>query len=218
MKPQIRACLLDLDDTLIDDTWAMQCAARSLAANFEVPGCETSEQVVDRWAVLTQLNWRRFRNGELSLLEQRRERVRGLLQRQLNDPQADEVFASYMAQYQRNWRLVSGATEFLGRTESMPRVIVSNGERSQVHRKLLALGIQGHFVAVVTPEDAKVPKPNPGIFLQALEILGLKPHHCLMIGDDFEADIEPAQRLGMSTFHVIRGTAGRELVDAVPVA
>jgi putative hydrolase of the HAD superfamily len=139
------------------------------------------------------------------------------LQRQLNDPQADEVFAGYMVQYQLNWRLVPGATEFLERTESMPRVIVSNGERSQVHRKLVALGIQGHFVAVVTPEDAKVPKPDPRIFLQAVEFLGLKPHHCLMIGDDFEADIEPAQRLGMSTFHVIRGTAGRELIDGVPL-
>jgi putative hydrolase of the HAD superfamily len=209
--------LIDLDDTLIDDTWAMQCAARSLALNFEVPGCDTSEQVVDRWSVLTQLNWRRFRNGELSLLEQRRERVRGLLQRPLTDSQADEVFAGYMVQYQLNWRLVPGATEFLSRTQSLPRVIVSNGERSQVHRKLLVLGIQDHFVAVVTPEDAQVPKPNPKIFLQALEFLGIKPQDCLMIGDDFEADIQPAQSLGMSTFHVLRGTVGREIIDAVPL-
>jgi putative hydrolase of the HAD superfamily len=208
--------LIDLDDTLIDDAWAMRSAARSFAVNFEIPGCDTSEQVVDRWVALTQLNWRRFRNGELSLLEQRRERVRGLLQRQLNDPAADDVFASYMAQYQLNWRLVSGATEFLRRTESLPRVIVSNGERGQVHRKLSALGIQDHFVAVVTPEDAKVPKPNAKIFLQAVSLLGMKPHDCLMIGDDFEADIQPAQSLGMSTFHVIRGTAGREIIDAVP--
>lgn len=212
----VHGCLIDLDDTLIDDTWSMEVAAKWLAVKFAIPGCDTSEQVVARWTVLTQLNWRRFRNGELSLREQRRERVRGLLQRELNDGEADEVFAGYASEYQRNWRLVPGATEFLRRTATLPRVIVSNGERSQVHRKLTALGIRHHFVAIVTPEDAEVPKPNAKIFLHAAELLGLRPHQCLMIGDDYEADIRPAESLGMSTFHVVRGTEGREILDAAP--
>jgi HAD superfamily hydrolase (TIGR01509 family) len=52
------------------------------------------------------------------------------------------------------------------------------------------------------------------MFLQAAGQLGVAPTNCLMIGDDFEADIAPAQALGMATFHVARGTAGRGLLDA----
>lgn len=211
----IRAILLDLDDTLLDDTHAMNTAVLTLAGQHAVPACTTANEVQQRWAELTQMHWRAYRSGALSLDGQRRERVRGLLQRPLPDDEADAVFAVYLAAYRAHWRVLPGVPEFLQRTRHLPRAVVSNGERGQAHRKLEALGLQPHFAAVLTPEDAGAPKPDPRMFLQAAARLGVLPGECLMIGDDLEADIVPAQALGMATFHVARGVTGRGLLDAL---
>jgi putative hydrolase of the HAD superfamily len=215
LDPQYRAILLDLDDTLLDDTHAMQTAVLALATVHEVPGDAMPDEIVRRWTELTQTHWRAYRCGELSLQGQRRERVRGLLGQPLPDAQADAVFDIYLAAYREHWRLLPGVQDFLHLTQALPRAVVSNGERGQAHRKLDALGLRGHFAAVLTPEDAGAPKPDPRMFLQAAALLGVAPGECLMIGDDFEADIAPAQALGMATFHVARGVAGRGLLDAV---
>jgi putative hydrolase of the HAD superfamily len=211
----IRAILLDLDDTLLDDTHAMNTAVLALAAAHPVPACTTATEVQQRWAELTQTHWQAYRRGGLSLDGQRRERVRGLLQRPLPDDEADAVFAVYLAAYRAHWRVLPGVPEFLHRTRHLPRAVVSNGERGQAHRKLDALGLQPHFAAVLTPEDSGAPKPDPRMFLQAAARLGVAPGQCLMVGDDLEADIAPAQALGMATFHVARGVPGRSLLDAL---
>jgi len=210
----IRGLLVDLDDTLIDDTWAMQAAARLLVTSFEVSGYRTPEQAAARWSELTQISWRRFRTGEISFQDQRRERVRAFLCRPLSDRDADEVFAAYLIEYEANWRLMSGAAAFIERTSSFPRAIVSNGERTQVERKLAVLGLRDAFQVVVTPDAGRAPKPHPDIFIQAAASIGLEPDQCLMVGDDLEADILPARQLGMKAFHVVRDVAGKGIADA----
>ena len=209
----IRGLLVDLDDTLIDDTWAMQAAARMLARSFEVPGCRTPEQAAVRWSELTRISWRRFSTGEVSFEEQRRERVRAFLCRPLSDRDADELFAHYLIEYEANWRLMPGADAFIERTSRLPRAIVSNGERRQVERKLSVLGLRDAFEVVVTPEAARAPKPHPDIFRAAISLIGLEASQCLMIGDDLDADILPARQLGMEAFHIVRGVAGKGIAD-----
>lgn len=209
----IRALLLDLDDTLLDDTHAMQAAVLALAAAHPVPGRPHELEVQRRWAELTQTHWRAYRHGALSLDGQRRARVRGLLQHPMDDAEADAVFAVYLTAYRAHWRPMPGLAEFLQRTAHLPRAVVSNGERGQAHRKLDALGLRPHFAAVLTPEDVGAPKPDPRMFMQAAALLGAEPARCLMVGDDAEADIAPAQALGMATFQVQRGVAGRGLLD-----
>ena len=207
--------LIDLDDTLIDDTFAMRQAARSFGELHEDLAALATDRLADRWGELTETHWRRFRDGKTTLQGQRRARVRGLLSRDVPDPEADALFARYLERYETHWRLVEGADEFLARTAGVPKVIVSNGERGQALRKVERLGMGRHFVAVLTPEDTGKPKPDPSIFLAALALLGLEPADCLMIGDNLEADIVPARSLGMAAFHVSMHEPGRRLVDSL---
>lgn len=213
-----RGILIDLDDTLIDDTFAMRQAARSFGEMHEDLAAHSPEDLADRWAGLTEHHWRRFRDGETTLQGQRRARIRGLLSRDVPDPEADEFFSRYLARYETHWRLVEDAEAFLSRTAGVPKVIVSNGERGQALRKVERLGLAPHFVAVLTPEVAGKPKPDPALFLAALALLGLEPADCLMIGDNHEADIAPARSLGIPAFHVSMHEPGRRLVDALGAA
>ena len=211
----VRGILIDLDDTLIDDTFAMRQAARSFRDLHADLATIAAEDLADRWTALTEANWRRFRDGETTLQGQRRARIRGLLSRDVADSEADALFARYLERYETHWRPARGADEFLARTAGVPKVIVSNGERGQALRKIERLGMARHFVALVTPEDAGKPKPDPSIFLAAVALLGLEPADCLMIGDNHDADIVPAQSLGMAAFHVSMHEPGRGLLDAL---
>ena len=73
-------------------------------------------------------------------------------------------------------------------------------------------GLLADIPALVTPEDAGAWKPDPAMFLHALDALGVAPSEAMMIGDDYEKDIVPAEKLGLQVFWIRRGENG--LVDA----
>ena len=50
-------------------------------------------------------------------------------------------------------------------------------------------------------------KPDPRIFLWALERAGCRPQDAVMIGDRIDNDIVPAKALGMRTVHLLTGPA-----------
>lgn len=213
----IRGILIDLDDTLADDRFSTEQAVLALWQTHATKPTTDAGELKARWLTITDKHWRRFRAGETSLQGQRRDRLSELFGQAFTDTQADQLFDEYLAHYERSWRLVAGATEFLAATSALPKVIVTNSEVRQATRKVGLLSIERHFRAIVTPEVAGVPKPKPEIFRHALDLLGLPASDCMMIGDSHEYDIQPAQALGMATFHV--GTApGRGLQEALRAA
>lgn len=75
--------------------------------------------------------------------------------------------------------------------------ILSNGFTELQARKMQSAGIAHYFDGVVLSEDIGVNKPNPAIFKHALCVAGVNATEALMIGDNFEVDIEGAQRVGI---------------------
>ncbi|WP_084545023.1 HAD family hydrolase [Derxia gummosa] len=196
----IRGILIDLDDTLADDRLATEKAIAALWQS-RAPERDASNLSL-RWLSITDKHWRRFRSGETTLQGQRRNRLAELFDQKFTEAQADQLFDEYLYHYERSWTLVAGATEFLAATARLPKVIVTNSEAKQAARKVALLSIGSHFIGLVTPEVAGAPKPNPQIFRYALQVLGLPASDCMMIGDSHEHDIQPAQALGLATFHV----------------
>ena len=65
------------------------------------------------------------------------------------------------------------------------------------------LGLEKYF-EIFTPRETKFLKPDPRAFLAVLEKLKVKPEETLMVGDEVERDLIPAQKLGMKTVLVDR--------------
>ncbi len=116
--------------------------------------------------------------------------------------------AALMAAY--NWRGVPGCRVF----PDVPRTlallgevklklgIVTNASQPMVMRdaELAAHGLLHHFPACrLAAADAGVIKPHPRIFEQALKKLNASPRETVFIGDNWHADVEGAQGLGMRT-------------------
>jgi len=215
----MHALLLDLDDTLLDDRSASANGfVAFLSAHRHKCAFSDDAEALQAWRDAANRHWLRYEQGEISFQEQRRCRVRDFLGEPLSDAAADASFRVYQEAYEASWRLLPDVSEFLSRTRSIPKVIITNGDRETQLRKIDATGLRPHVRGVVTPGDCGHWKPSITIFRAALELLSVRPEDCLMIGDDVRRDIEPAAALGMRSFHVQPGVPGRGLLDAIASA
>jgi len=74
--------------------------------------------------------------------------------------------------------------------------IITNGFKEVQHGKLNKSNIDHYFDTVTNSEMVGVKKPNPKIFNHALDKARAKVENSIMIGDNYEADIQGALNLG----------------------
>ena len=96
------------------------------------------------------------------------------------------------------WRLRDGAKTMLStlRGRGLTLGVVSNFDH-RLPKLLQALEISSFFDSVTIPAAHGVAKPDPKLFLAALDGLGTDPAHALYVGDDPQLDLASARALGM---------------------
>ncbi|HET8650582.1 MAG TPA: HAD-IA family hydrolase, partial [Gemmatimonadales bacterium] len=96
--------------------------------------------------------------------------------------------------------------------------VVSNSD-GRVAGALAAAGLIDCFDAVIDSALAGVEKPDPRIFLTALEALGVAPAEALYLGDLPDVDIAGARSAGLAAVMIVRrgaeAPAGVPLVNSV---
>jgi HAD superfamily hydrolase (TIGR01509 family) len=80
--------------------------------------------------------------------------------------------------------------------EGKPVAVASGGMRWIVDKTLAAIGLEGFFPIIVTPEDVKRGKPFPDLFLLAAERMGTKPERTLVF-EDAKPGFDAAEAAGM---------------------
>lgn len=103
-------------------------------------------------------------------------------------------------------RLPAVSTQVLRTLRTRFRVgILTNGDPAVQRRKVAALGLASEVDAVTYACDAgRTGKPEPAAFLEVMTRLQRTPASTVFVGDDPEADIAGAARLGMRTIFVER--------------
>lgn len=74
--------------------------------------------------------------------------------------------------------------------------LVTSGSKERVLRDLGARNLQGFFEAIITGDDVRKPKPDPGGLLQALRALGVAPAEAVYVGDSV-LDLEMSAAAGV---------------------
>ncbi len=77
--------------------------------------------------------------------------------------------------------------------------LVSDAPRMSVWTRLVSLGLDAFFDAVVSTDDTGKKKPDPAPFLRVLQKLDVKPEEAVMVGDWAERDMVGAKAIGMKT-------------------
>jgi len=102
----------------------------------------------------------------------------------------------------RRMQVFPPSLRLLERLKGYPLGIVSNGQRVFSELEIRQMGLSGYFRFVLFSSDFGYKKPDARIFLAGAGRMGLRPDEILYIGDSFENDIDPSQKLGMKAMHI----------------
>jgi HAD superfamily hydrolase (TIGR01509 family) len=194
------AVLFDWSNTLVRFTWDDALLEEGHRAGLEALG---REDEADAFTA-------RFRAQALPRITPADDY--GEILRSLLGPLTDDEVARFVDAEHEAWRpahaLLGTAHALLDalRERGFKTALVANAwpEPGRVLRRDVAkLGLADRLDAVVFSTDLGVRKPDPRIFLHALETLGVDPVDALFVGDRLVEDVQGAAEVGMTTVQAL---------------
>ena len=193
-------------------------------------GVTDKEEFFQRYEVINQGLWKQYERGEILKEELRCNRFEFTLKQILDTsttnslpahsftPEQLHIFAldfgeKYLEFMAMETSLIPGAEKVLAyiKANGGKIAIISNGFKGVQYRKMDTTCIHKYVDAVIISEEVGVMKPSPIIFRKALEAICGKEYYekapsaardeAIMIGDDFDNDIEGAQIFGIDQFY-----------------
>jgi putative hydrolase of the HAD superfamily len=200
-----RALLLDLDDTILDDSgpidecWREACAAHaSEFAGIAPPA------VLDAIRTTSQWFWsdpERHRAGRLELHAARREVVRlALAELGIADAGlAARIGDAYSQGRDLRMELLPDAIDTIRwfRASGSRLALLTNGAETTQRRKISRFGLEGLFDTILVEGEMGFGKPDERVYKLALERLDVRPADTWMVGDNLEWDVASPQTLGI---------------------
>ncbi len=211
----VRGVLFDIDDTLVDHAGASRAA---IVGQLRDVGLPHGASDADRWRTLDERHFPRFLAGELGFQEQRRARVRDMVDDpDLDDGAADAWFAAYNARFESSWACFDDVLAALAglADRGLPVGIVTNLDSRRQRHKLERVGLGGRFDVLVGLDTLGVGKPDAAVFRHACELLGTEPAETAFVGDRLEHDALGARDAGLLAVWLDRNGAGHDVPEGV---
>lgn len=218
-----RYFIFDLDRTLWDfDLNAKNAIFKlldkyNLLSRYNIP---SKEDFFEQYEIINKRLWDLYESYKITKDYLRLKRFSDTLRLYTADNKVDAIGEAISNEYLDNMvmeqKLIPGTEEVLSWIKEHQGLIaiVTNGFREVQYRKLSNSGIMHYMDAIIISEEIGVHKPSPIIFKRTLESLCKKKgneftklnekrmkHNAIMIGDDFEKDIEGAQIYGIDQFY-----------------
>jgi HAD superfamily hydrolase (TIGR01549 family) len=197
----VKAILFDIDDTLYDRNLAqiktVELIVQSLPSLFNhLKMARITEAFLESDRITTN----DFNAGAPStnLRDSRSKLFLRLLG--ISESHAERITEMYVHQYPRCNTPVAGAVQLVKKLSKKYQIgAVSNGLPDVQYTKLETLGLKNMLSCIVLSEEIGIRKPDAGIFLHAVRLLGRQPAECLFVGDSYTSDIIGAKKVGMRT-------------------
>ncbi|MGE0566478.1 MAG: YjjG family noncanonical pyrimidine nucleotidase [Bacteroidia bacterium] len=114
-----------------------------------------------------------------------------------NEEKAISFSDGYIATSPHGTKLKKGAVELLNKASEKYKLhIITNGFKEVQYLKLTNCGIRNYFDNVLVSEEVGFNKPDKRLFLKAQELCNTESTNCLMIGDNYDTDIQGAKKAG----------------------
>lgn len=194
----IEALILDLDDTLYDEstyvTSGLQAVARHMAGQYEINEDEL------------------FALMRADIAKNGRGTAFNAALRSIGVDDSEHVVSEALAVYrehQPSIELYDDAKNLLqGLRSTMPSLrlgLLTDGSPVMQRQKVNALHLDQTFDFICYCWEHSAPKPSVKGFERLLSELNVLPGQCVMVGDRVDHDLTPAKSLGMYTVRITRG-------------
>lgn len=196
-----KAVFIDLDDTLWDFHANARLSLQEMYTQRKLnEHFESFDEFFDIYAKRNIELWESYGKGEITKDYLMLERFRYPLSRMgVDDLElAREIGHQYLDILPTQKTLMPHALEVLDYLKvRYSLTIISNGFTEVQYKKLKSSGLSPYFKHVVLSEKAGALKPDPRIFVHALQLNRVEAADAIMIGDSYEADIRGAQAAGI---------------------
>jgi len=195
----IKHIFFDLDHTL----WDFETnSARAFDFIFNDNKVEVDLNSFLRvYTPINQKYWKLYREEKVSKPALRYKRLKetfDLLNYNISDDLINYLAIVYIDNLPNYNMLFEGTIEVLNYLSPKYEMhIITNGFEEIQTKKLKNSGIKQYFDKIITSESVGVKKPNPKIFDYALQSANAKAEHSIMIGDNYEADVQGALNMRM---------------------
>ena len=192
-----KGIFFDADDTLFDYPRAERAALRACRREFRLP--IAPEIMIESYRRHNLDMWRAFERGETDQATLRVERFRRLAAEfDIPDLPLDRISAFYLESLSGQPQLMPGALATVrALADKFPLALITNGIASVQRRRFAASPITPYFQAVVISEEVGFAKPDPRIFMPALQKIGVEAGDVLYVGDSVTSDMAAARNAGM---------------------
>lgn len=206
----IRWVAFDLDDTIFNGTLLVEKARRAAVSMMVQNGLPVDLEYAIK--ILDEIIIEFGTNSENHLDY--------LLMRLQNDPKVrlphdlnfNKLVAAGVIGYHREkvkhfklFRDVNSTLQELHQ-RGIKTAIITDGMPKKQYEKILRLQLEGKMDKIIISDEVAIRKPNPQLFSQFLDVIKCQPQEVIYIGDRLERDIEPAQKAGLRTALIHRGT------------
>jgi putative hydrolase of the HAD superfamily len=153
------------------------------------------------YAPINHKYWKLYREEKVSKQALRYKRLKetfDLLNYNISDDLINHLAIVYIDNLPNYNMLFEGTIEVLDYLSPKYEMhIITNGFEEIQTKKMENSGIKKYFDKIITSESVGVKKPNPKIFDYALQSANAKAEHSIMIGDNYEADVQGALNMSM---------------------
>jgi len=208
--------LLDLDDTILDDSGgALESWRDAVAVHAEYVGPHRLEDLLDAIHEVRRWYWsdpERHRVGRLDLGAATRHVVATALQRlgAARPEVASAIAADYRARRDAALVPFENAIETVEwlRAQGCRLALLTNGAADAQRAKVERFDLARLFELVLIEGEVGYGKPDPRVYRDALEGLDVPATDAWMVGDNLVWDVAEPQRLGIHAIWVDRHGAG----------
>ena len=201
----LRAVLIDLDDTLLDNRSGVQPTWQVVAAFVRESHPDLPvDALLDAFAQAAGWYWgdpQRHAQGRVDLEAARRRIIsRALSALGRPDAAVSKAAARRHTEYRETtYRLEHGALAALARLRRGVEklALVTNGAAFPQRSKIERFGLARFFDHVQIEGEFGAGKPDRRVFEHVLARLGARPEESLMVGDDYRLDVEGALAAGL---------------------
>jgi len=209
---KIKHLFFDLDRTIWDYDYNCNEVLQDLFSvhlKDKYKGIISNNEFIDIFHQENKILWELFTENKIDKSYLRKNRFyKTLLNFKIdNEHLADLLEVEYLSTTPHKKRLMPEVIPVIEKLSAIFELhIITNGFEDVQNFKLKNCGIHQYFKKVITSDGANARKPNREIFDWALQETGALVHESIMVGDDFEIDISPAEKLGWKTiFYNIHG-------------